>query len=317
MPRVSHAVRRRGSLSHVLDMMAVRLATAAPTPGRLPHGSTIQEAPMPGHHRGVDHANRLRSLTEILEAAHHRSPDQRASLVRVRDLHSDSFELALRAVDDGDVFGRLLGEVVPDDWDAAGLVVHGTARSLGDPDRDLRPGDRLGRVCTAVVCDRLGTVASTLRIGDGEPRSMVHGPDDPAGGVGRMLDALRRSVGVATPPPVADSAGLALALWLHRVLEAASAGRPTDPGHIDRLRPRLPADWAQLRSECAAGGWVELDIAPDLAAWMDDGMFSRSCFAAFPDPLEVLVELSELLAPESWRHLAGPFLTGAADIVSS
>lgn len=75
-------------------------------------------------------------------------------------------------------------------------------------------------------------------------------------------------------------------------------------GLVEALRPAGPSTWSQLREQCAHGSWVELGCPPDLAEWMDDGMFSRWCSANFPEPLEVLVELSELVASETAQHLA-------------
>lgn len=249
-------------------------------------------------------ARRLLDLAEVLEAAHHRSPDPRASLVKVRRLASDAFELALEPVADRDVYDALLGATVPDEFDAAGFVVRGTARSLGDPDRGLAPGEPLGCASTAVVCCRGGTVASAVRIDDGEPLvQVVSDTSSTEAGVGRLLDVLRRSLGLATPAPRAPVHTVSDSLWLHRVLQAAVGTAHVDRSTVDALRPWLPATWTELQWQCGDGSWPELEVDPELARWMDEGIFARVCLGAFADPLEVTVELSELLAPEVWSHL--------------
>ncbi|MDZ7678817.1 MAG: hypothetical protein U5K29_09715 [Acidimicrobiales bacterium] len=262
-------------------------------------------------------ARRLFNLAEVLEAAHHRSPDPRASLVKVRGLDTDAFELALAPIADRDVYDALLGATVPDDFDAAGFVVRGTARSLGDPDRRLAPGERLGRASTAVLCSRDGTVASALRVNDDEPLvQVVSETTSPEAGVGRLLDVLRRSLGLATPAPLAPVHTVSDNLWLHRVLQAAVGTAHVDRSTVDALRPRLPATWTDLRWQCGDGSWPELEVDPELARWMDEGMFARVCLGAFADPLEVTVELSELLAPDVWSHLVARLATRRTDPLS-
>lgn len=105
-------------------------------------------------------------------------------------------------------------------------------------------------------------------------------------------------------------------LWLHRVLQAAVGTAHVDRSTVDALRPRLPATWTDLRWQCGDGSWPELEVDPELARWMDEGMFARVCLGAFADPLEVTVELSELLAPDVWSHLVARLATRRTDPLS-
>ena len=119
-----------------------------------------------------------------------------------------------------------------------------------------------------------------------------------------MADALRRTIGVPTAPPSTPVTLAVVHVWLHRVLTFALRGDAVDRALVESLRPSAPAHWSSLREQCVAGGWSELDCSPELAAWMDDGMFSRWCVASFAEPLDVLVELSELVAPAVAEQLA-------------
>lgn len=258
-------------------------------------------------------ARRLLFIAEVLEAAHHRSPDRRASLVQVRKSSTDAFELALQSVDGADLYEMMLGSTVPDEFDAAGFVVRGTARSMGDPDRDLGPGERLGRACSAVLCARDGTVASVLRVDD-DPvvREVARDPASRSGVEGRFLDVLRRSLGLSTCPADVPVAALRTHLWLHRVLERAVDHGAPDQASAEALFPDVPDSWDELRRQHLAGCWSELDLDRGLVAWMDTGMFARVCLAGFAEPLEVMIELSELLAPEVWSHLVARLCDSSA-----
>lgn len=250
----------------------------------------------------AERLERLGEIAGIIDLAHHRAPGRPTSLVRLGGIDGDDIDLGLLPVEPGDVLDLLLGSTTPPRWDAMGIVVHGTARALEGHDASSPIGP--GRVMVTFLCGRDGGTASVVRPPEGEPHAETAGPG--AGPVGRMADALRRSLGVATAAPTAPAALAMAHLWLHRVHETALRGHgaPLGVGVVDALRPAGPATWAELREQCAHGSWVELGCPPDLAEWMDDGMFSRWCSANFPEPIEVLVELSELIAPDAAEHLA-------------
>jgi hypothetical protein len=42
-------------------------------------------------------------------------------------------------------------------------------------------------------------------------------------------------------------------------------------------------------------------VGPDVAAWMDDGMFARWLLGSRPDPVDVVVDLVDLLPPPLTR----------------
>jgi hypothetical protein len=244
--------------------------SASPDPSliRSPAGNRSPAGGSPaGGDPVADLSRRLVALAEVLEAAHHRSPDRRASLVLVRGLATDAYELAVRPIDDGDVHGALLATTVASEYDAAGFVVRGRAHSLSGPDGIDHPVAVLGRACVAVMASRDGTVASVVRIDDAEPMVQVDtdAAGSPAPGSGRLLDALRRSMGLPTPPPPGPVDALAAGLWLHRILERAVDAAPVDLDAVDDLFPDLGSSWGDLRRERALGCWPELGVAPDLA----------------------------------------------------
>lgn len=243
---------------------------------------------------------RLAQLVEVLDEAH-RNAGRAASLVRVAGIAADEVELALKPVPPHGVYTELLGATVPPRWEAAGVVVHGTARSLGDVDAGLERGERIGDASVVLIVGRDGTTASLLRIDDGEPRVQVGEPQEAC--AGRIVDVVLRGFDLATAPPEHPLCHAAFGVWLHRVHARVIDAMPVDPGVIDALSPSMPPTWEALREQCAAGRWPELGIHPEIAMWMDEGVFSRACVESFPEPLEVMIELSELLDSTTWVHL--------------
>lgn len=262
--------------------------------------SRPSSVPTPSHPSAVD--DRLAEVVLLVEQAHESEPGAGASLVRVRGLESAEVELALAPAPDGDVLGALLGATTPAGWDAAGVVVDGTARGW----EDGRLLAATGTARAAVLCHRSGATASVLRRAGGDP--VLDRSPDGSSPVGRVADAVRRSLGLPTAPPEVDVSLVVVQVWVHRVSELA-----LDDGRVDldvarSLRPPLPTTWSALREQCAAGAWGELSCPPELAAWMDDGMFARWCRASFPEPLEVVVELADLVPLEVGELLARALL---------
>ncbi len=210
-----------------------------------------------------------------------------------------------------DLVAALVGFDAPDDWEALAVVVDGRSWDLDRPARDPRP------VRLVLAVDRYGRSASVIRRAGEEP--LETGPD----GEGRLVDTCRRALGLATAPPPATSTALWALLWLDDLLArlargeeigdraAAAASHPAvqlvaerapelldetvaelvEVGEIQgRARP-----WPVLRAATAAGEWHVDDLAPEAAAWMDDGMFARWVTAGFPAVDDYLTELGELL----------------------
>lgn len=256
-----------------------------------------------------DHDAVLR-VARLLVAAH--DPSGGPTLVRIaRDRsivgHTDGSDdldlpIGVLPVPEGlDPFDLLAGAETPTEWDVLGLVFAGRMVDLprGSGGRARRrPGSTVG----AVLVHRDGSSASVLDDG-ADVREVVTEPTDLAP-VGRLADALRRSLGLPTAPPGIGVGALMARVWLHRVHCVAVDGCPPDAEVVVALRPPMPRSWSELRDQCAGGGWVELSCDPELAEWMDDGMFSRWCMGAFPDPIDVLGDLTDLVDPRAARPLS-------------
>jgi hypothetical protein len=240
----------------------------------------------------------LTSLARVLVAATDGSGGP--TLVRAA-LDAEDIRLGLLPVPDGlDPLDLLLGARTPDEWDAVGLVASGRVVDVGGPGAD---GDDRGRVRLAVLVQRDGVMASIVLTEHGSEHAVSSPPD------GRFADALRRSLGLETPPPDGEVSTLALLVWLHRVHSLAVDGRSPDIDVVRALRPPMPRSWTDLRHQCAQGGWLEIGCDPDVAEWMDDGMFSRWCLGAFPEPFQLLAELSDLVAVDAAGLLTEGFWT--------
>ncbi|MHB1929276.1 MAG: hypothetical protein ACYDEN_12590 [Acidimicrobiales bacterium] len=207
----------------------------------------------------------------------------------------------------------LLGWTAPREVDRLVVVASGTASACDDAGRpltwpagDAQPaGDPVHLI---VVADRRGRLAGRLRVGQSLEEQV------PAGG--RMVDTLRRCFGLPTLPPPGDPAALLACLWLGVLLATARPrrrhrGRLTwsealrlHPANELLLRedPDLPVwvletvvrrtpgvwTWEQLRQAAVTNGSLAELCPPDLARWMDVGMYARWVMAEGA-PLEQLL----------------------------
>ena len=132
-----------------------------------------------------------------------------------------------------------------------------------------------------------------------------------------MADCLRRAIGLPTPPPPCGPVAWWAVDWLDATLEAVCRdparpwtwarvsgctrarvrSRPTARGPRSSSWPGQGAglDWSSIRRHVGAEGGARCPIGPELAAWMDDGMFARWLLGSRPDPVDVVVDLVDLL----------------------
>jgi hypothetical protein len=213
---------------------------------------------------------------------------------------------------------HLLGFVAPPAWSALGLICFGWASPPSD-DGGGRPSEHPERRRVRVVSllDRSGDERATATLDDG---TVV---DEP--GSGTVSDALRRCLGLATPAPPVASGELFAARWLQAIaasdrrltwseaallhpamqLRAATGFRPQPEElvHTGRSLART-LSWGELRLRAAAGQVDDgVSVPPDLAAWMDDGMFARWVLAGLPPFPPLLRRCARVLAPEVLRRL--------------
>jgi len=241
----------------------------------------------------------LTRVAELLIAAH----DATSGATLVRMAHrGDDIQFGLLPVPaDLDPLDLLLCSDTPDEWEVLGMIVNGRIIDLPE-DGIGEARRRSGSSRVAVLMRRDGSSVTVLD-SDGD-RQVLETSAHAMPIEGRFADAMRRSLGLTTAPPEVGVSAAIARVWLHRVHTVAVDGRPLDAEVVAALRPPMPRSWGDLRQQCADGGWAELRCDPDLAAWMDDGMFARWCMAAFPDPCEALVDVGELVPPRAAEPLA-------------
>jgi hypothetical protein len=271
-----------------------------------------------------------RLATALDDAAERAGWGARPSLVRVTAAPAAApekgFDLGIRPLDDeGSVVDALAGFTAPSEWMAIGVVTEGNARHLVDAGTERR------RVRCVHLVDRSGASASTLRL-QGDDPTVFAGDDD--SGRGRIDDACRRALGLPTPPAEARAIELWAVVWLDRVLQALAEDDASDPppdwdeivcrhpavamvlcelydrgedpaDNLVRLATRLAEvhSWPVLRQACAAGDWPVDGIPPDVAAWLDDGSFSRWVLGACPALGDLRDAACDLLPPSLRRRL--------------
>jgi hypothetical protein len=240
----------------------------------------------------------------------------------LRDHHGDRFDLDATVLDPDEPITSLIGFTCPEPWLAFGVLTPGRARPL-DADDHL-PGHRRGQeVHVGLIVSRTGEQVTLLRRGEA-PAELTPGP--PA--EGRLPDACRRCLGLATAPPPGPATALRTLLWLEAVLAEclAEPGRlrwdeavrlhphvshllGLDPGFASELPERFTelvsivdgrtdaSEWGELRRQVISGAHSDLGVSAAGAAWMDDGMFSREVLGCFPPIAGLLTELEPVASP--------------------
>ena len=235
----------------------------------------------------------------------------------------EGFALALSHDSDA-----LMGWVATPDCQAVGLVATGRLRSLEGgplPSTDAAdPGrDRLRMAC---LVTRDGEVAWKA---EAPPDAQDHAiPYEPPK-EGRVLDCLRRCFALPTPPPPVSPSRLQTVAWLVAIYDRTTkaTGRLTWT-EVSRLHPvaqvlgaemagpggdLLPGllrvagsawSWEEFRQWARRHSGLEHIVAPDLAAWMDEGMFARWILSELPGPDELLAAVRPRLVPSAGRRLA-------------
>jgi hypothetical protein len=226
--------------------------------------------------------------------------------------NADAIELALHPLWGPDPVGDLFGFVAPPAWSAFGVVASGRTRALSGP---TPHPDADQAVLVGLLISRRGQAAGL---------TWAPHPLDTSGesAIGRIPDACRRSLGLATQAPQASVIELWATLWLERVLSEALAqprARTWDEvawsfpafGVLSGSRSSSPSldsvvaagqaarvwSWEDLRRLHAAGTVASFGIDPADAAWMDEGMFSREALGGLPSLGDLVIELGDLLSP--------------------
>ncbi len=276
--------------------------------------------------RSLDHELLTSVLTRLEHQLRDDDPGHGGVLFGVADTDADGVTLSTRHLDVADPVEAMIGYSAPTDWSAFGIITRGRARRLLDdgPRPRSDPDDPPSAVRLALVVDRSGWAASGLRTADGP--FVVRG--DAGDVTGRIPDACRRVLGLATPPPDDPVEDFFALLWLDHVLAAAATrpGRLTwaeavelhfGAGLVADLVPAsdgpgaLSPDealmvghtltgeqtsWRFVREQAAQLAERNELFDPEAAAWMDDGMFSREMLGGFP-PTGLMLEALGQVAP--------------------
>ena len=153
---------------------------------------------------------------------------------------------------------------------------------------------------------------------------------------GRLLDALRRCFGLATPPPPWPPQQLLAVRWLHEVASADIAGPLTwsevvrlhlvplfdSSDHLVALMSAIDIfdgarelTWERLRRRAEQDGEASDLVPAGTAGWMDAGMFARWLLDNWPTVDELLVLVEPRLTTAA-RHRMRSYLTGLGVILS-
>jgi hypothetical protein len=215
---------------------------------------------------------------------------------------------------------HLLGFYAPENWLAFGAVCFGwAAPPVGfDPVRytvtgrpSQHPDRRRVRVTTLI--DRHGAEHCTTALEDG---TVI---DEP--GQGFVGDALRRCLGLPTAPPEVAISELIANWWLLGIVNAGRrltwkeatallgdrltrGARSGGNDPIDEAFELLTVvGWDAIRRRVACGRAPTIDIDPELAAWMDEGMFSRILLSDLPGVDRLLAAARSQLTANVYRRV--------------
>jgi hypothetical protein len=174
-----------------------------------------------------------------------------------------------------------------------------------------------GGLRIACVVSRRAVTGWRMQLPDGSFYDAV--PEE-----GFMLDMLRRSLGLPTPPPPISPAPLDLMAWFASIqiaglisgdplswdaalrLHNAVCDRPVADVEEAEALVRAPTpieDWESLRLFVASGFDADGTPSPELAAWMDAGMFGRWMLRELPSIEDMLADARPHLQPGAYRRL--------------
>jgi hypothetical protein len=191
----------------------------------------------------------------------------------------------------------LLGTDAPAEWSALGVATRGRAGPLSGP----------GPSSTAevvVLVPRVGEVVGRMRHG-GE---VITDPPE----YGLTVDCLQRALGLPTAPPQVPSVHWVATTWLEAVLRS-----PDPAGTAVALRAGeewSALGWERIRQLVAAGGLPDPSIAPEDAAWFDEGSFSRWVLGGRPSLQALLREVGAVVGFAEARHCAGVLADMGLDV---
>jgi hypothetical protein len=239
------------------------------------------------------------------------------ALLRLSDLAPATRAFTWLPLDGAHPLEVLMGFRAPLHWRLLGVSCTGRARHLRAGGELQRPRPEGDAVTVTLLVDRDGDAACVVRNGD-EVTPMPGRPE------GTVADACRRALALPTAPPPRSTLGLWTLAWLDRVVEEASRAGATarlatwaqvaelhaavgpltgafsgvsGPAALAASAQALAEawTWARLRDD---PGVVEVPgqpPSPQVAAWMDDGMWARWLLSRLPGRDDLLAAVHALL----------------------
>jgi hypothetical protein len=214
----------------------------------------------------------------------------------------DDIELGMKDID-GHPLDTLLGFTAPPEWQAIGVCCEGWMAPMASGKRPSESKGRMRMRTTALVSRASGEVVSGVRKA-GEDFELMPGEAP----IGMVPDALRRALGLPTPAPEVP-----IAHWVAVMLFGLIVGDGGPHRRVgwSQLRHHLDTyevlgrdgTWALLRKLAGKRSDLNLDLAPDVAAWMDDGMFARWVLGGLPSYDAMLNKARTACTPEAFRQV--------------
>jgi hypothetical protein len=263
-------------------------------------------------------ADGLTDLARVLLAVV--TPDDPPIAVGVSDAGHDEGDLHLKPLLGGDPAAELRGFRCPDEWQTFGIASRARLRSL-DPD-----GPEPEQTSFVFLVGRSGAAIALAGDDLGRPLRLEARGEQ----CGRVPDACRRALGLATPPPPCDTRTWFALQWLDRACEialeearrfsweqlaglyplATPAFRAELPGplaeHLIMLGDIAGSvlDWDRLRERAIADDPGGCRLAPHEAAWTDEGTFARILLEPYPELADLVEILQPRLEPDTQAQLA-------------
>ena len=191
----------------------------------------------------------------------------------------------------------LLGEVAPAEWSALGVATRGRAAPLA--------GHSPSSTAEVVVLvPRVGEVVGRMRHG-GE---IITEPPE----YGLTVDCLQRALGLPTAPPQVPSTHWLAAVWLEAVLRSPEPAETAAGLHAGLEWDSL--GWERIRQLVAWGHLPDPAVAPEDAAWFDEGSFSRWSLAGRLPLPALLREVAAVVGFAEARQCAGVLADMGLDV---
>lgn len=213
-----------------------------------------------------------------------------------------------------------LGWSAPPQCRALAMVATGRVRAIDEAvemPASLASG-RPGGVRMACVVGRSGSVGWHMVLPDGSVFEEM--PES-----GRMLDVMLRCLNLPTPPPSEPPDVMVAYGWLAALLHGDPPDHLLGWSELLDFHPALigccqdlfaqmketvigfetgSGSWEEVRVAVAAGDAGDALVPPELADWMDEGMFARWILGSMRPLEDMLDELRPRLRPSAARRLA-------------